>query len=136
MTFFESLLVLLLVAIVLLQIARRLSLPYPAMLAMAGVLVAFVPGAPAIVIDPGTALALFIAPVLLDAAFDFPVGAAWRLWRPLVALAVVAVLVTTAVVAWIGWAFAGLPISAAVVLGAIVAPPDAAAAIAVLGTVS
>jgi CPA1 family monovalent cation:H+ antiporter len=82
------------------------------------------------------ALALFIAPVLLDAAFDFPIGAAWRLWRPLVALAVVAVLVTTAAVAWIGWAFAGLPLAAAVVLGAIVAPPDAAAATAVLGAVS
>jgi len=136
MTFFESLLVLLLAAIVLLQIARRLALPYPAMLALAGVLVAFIPGAPTIVIDPGTALALFIAPVLLDAAFDFPIGTAWRLWRPLVALAVGAVLVTTAVVAWIGWAFAGLPIAAAVVLGAIVAPPDAAAATAVLGAVS
>lgn len=136
MTFFESLLVLLLAAIVLLQIARRLALPYPAMLALAGVLVAFIPGAPTIVIDPGTALALFIAPVLLDAAFDFPIGAAWRLWRPLVALAVVAVLVTTAAVAWIGWAFAGLPLAAAVVLGAIIAPPDAAAATAVLGAVS
>ena len=38
-------------------------------------------------------LALFIAPALVDAAFDFPVGAAIRLWAPLVALAVVAVLV-------------------------------------------
>ena len=33
MTFFESLLLLLLAAIALLQVARRLSLPYPAMLA-------------------------------------------------------------------------------------------------------
>ena len=40
MTFFESLLVLLLAAIALLQVARRLSLPYPAMLAGAGVIVA------------------------------------------------------------------------------------------------
>jgi NhaP-type Na+/H+ or K+/H+ antiporter len=39
-------------------------------------------------------------------------------------------------VAWIGWTFAGLPIAAAVVLGAIVAPPDAAAATAVLRAVS
>ncbi len=43
MTFFESLLVLLLAAIVLLQVARRLSLPYPAMLAGAGVIVALIP---------------------------------------------------------------------------------------------
>lgn len=136
MTFFESLLVLLLAAVVLLQVSRRLALPYPAMLAVAGVLVAFIPGSPVIRIEPATALALFIAPVLLDAAYDFPVGTASRLWRPLVLLAVLAVLVTTALVAWIGWAVAGLPIAAAIVLGAIVAPPDAAAATAVLGTVS
>lgn len=136
MTVFESLLALLLVAIVLLQASRRLGLPYPAMLAAAGVLLALVPGAPIIGIDPETALALFIAPALLDAAFDFPIAAARKLWRPLAVLAVGAVLVTTALVAWIGWAYAGLPIAAAVVLGAIVAPPDAAAATAVLTTVS
>lgn len=136
MTFFESLLALLLAAIVLLQFARRLSLPYPPMLALAGVVVAFVPGAPSIVLDPTTALALFIAPIILDAAFDFPAQVAWKLWRPLVLLALVAVLVSTAVVAWIGWSLAGLPIAAAVVLGAIVAPPDAAATTAVLGSVS
>ena len=136
MTFFESLLALLLVAILLLQVSRRLDLPYPAMLAIAGVGVAFVPGAPRILIDPHTALPLFIAPVLLDAAYDLPVGAAWKLWRPLFVLSVIAVLITAAVVAWIGWAFAGLPLAAAVVLGAIVAPTDAAAATAVLSSVS
>jgi NhaP-type Na+/H+ or K+/H+ antiporter len=88
------------------------------------------------VLDGHTALALFIAPVLLDAAFDFPLAAIRRLWRPLIALAVVAVLLTTAVVAWIGWAFAGLPIAAAIALGAIVAPPDAAAATTVLQSAS
>ncbi|QXQ06032.1 sodium:proton antiporter [Sphingosinicellaceae bacterium] len=136
MSFFESLLALMLAAILLLQVSRRLGLPYPAMLALAGVGVAFVPGAPTILIDPHTALPLFIAPVLLDAAYDLPVGTAWKLWRPLFVLAVVSVLATAAVVAWIGWAFAGLPLAAAVVLGAIVAPPDAAAATAVLGSVS
>ncbi len=136
MTFFESLLALLLAAIVLLQVGRRLSLPYPAMLAAAGVVVAFIPGSPNILIAPETALALFIAPALVDAAYDFPPGTARRFWGPLVAFAIVAVLVTTAVVAWVGWAFIGLPIAAAVALGAIVAPPDAAAATAVLSSVS
>ncbi|MDV3458036.1 cation:proton antiporter [Sphingomonas sp. HF-S4] len=132
MTFFESLVALLLLAVVLLQVARRTPIPYPTMLAAAGVIVALVPGSPSIAIDGHTALALFIAPVLLDAAFDFPLAAIRRLWRPLVALAVVAVLLTTAVVAWIGWALAGLPLLAAITLGAIVAPPDAAAATTVL----
>ncbi|MFT3907411.1 MAG: cation:proton antiporter [Steroidobacteraceae bacterium] len=136
MTYFETLLLILLAAILLLQVTRRLALPYPSVLAVAGVAMGLIPGAPSFAIDPPTALALFIAPALLDAAFDFQFRAVKRLWKPLFALAVVAVLVTTAVVAWIGWRFAGLPLAAAVALGAIVAPPDAAAATASLGNVS
>jgi NhaP-type Na+/H+ or K+/H+ antiporter len=132
MTFFESLLVLMLAAIVLLQVARRLSLPYPAMLAGAGVIVALIPGTPIIPIEPSTYFALFIAPALVDAAYDFPPGATRRFLAPLIAYAVVAVILTTCVVAGIASTFLGLPLAAAVVLGAIVAPPDAAAATAVL----
>lgn len=136
MTFFESLLVLLAVAILLLQVSRRLNLPYPAMLAAAGVGLALLPGAPTIMLDPHTALALFIAPILVDAAFDFPVGQARRLWRPLVSLAVVAVALSAGAVAWLGVSMAGMPLYAALALGAIVAPPDAAAATAILSSVS
>jgi monovalent cation/hydrogen antiporter len=135
-TFFESLLALLAVAILLLQVSRRLAIPYPTMLAAAGVMLALVPGAPRIDLDPHTVLAIFIAPVLVDAAFDFPVGAVRRLWRPLFALAVVAVLLSAGAVAWLGVALAGLPLYAALALGAIVAPPDAAAATAILRSVS
>ena len=132
MTYFESLLALMLTAVVMLQVARRFSLPYPTVMAAVGVAVASIPGAPVLSIDPATALALFIAPVLVDAAFDFPIGAARRLMLPLIVYAVVAVLATAALVAWLGWYAIGLPIAAAVTLGAIVAPPDAAAATAVL----
>jgi CPA1 family monovalent cation:H+ antiporter len=135
-TFFESLLVLLLAAIVLLQISRRLSLPYPAMLAAAGVAVALIPRSPAISFEPDTALALFMAPVVLDAAYDFPIGAVRRMRRQLIVFAVLAVIVTAALVALLGWQLIGLPVAAAVALGAIVAPPDAAAATAVLKAVS
>lgn len=70
---------------------------------------------------------LFIAPLLLDAAFDFPLAMARTLWRPVTVMAVGAVVLTTAAVAWVVWWAAGLPAAAAVVLGAIVAPSDAAA---------
>ncbi len=99
MNFFETLLVLLLVAVLLLQVARRLSVPYPSMLAMAGTAVALVPGVPYIALDPEIALALFIAPALLDAAFDFPLGTARRYWVPLVVFAVGGVVVTALTVA-------------------------------------
>ena len=132
MTFFESLLALLLIAIVLLQLARRLSLPYPTMLAGAGVIVAMIPKAPSFSIDPSTCLALFIAPAVVDAAFDFPPDATRRFIAPLVTYAVIAVVLTTAVVAWISWAVLRLPLAAGIALGAVVSPPDAAAATAVL----
>lgn len=106
------------------------------MLAAAGVGLALIPGVPQIDLDPETALALFIAPALVDAAFDFPAVAARSLWRPLFALAVVAVVLSAAAVAGLGVVLAGLPVYAALALGAIVAPPDAAAATAILGGVS
>jgi CPA1 family monovalent cation:H+ antiporter len=136
MSFFESLIALLFAAILLLQASRRLSIPYPTMLAAAGVVLALIPGTPEIRLNPHMALALFIAPVLVDAAYDFPVGAVWRLWRPLFALAVVAVLLTAGAVTWLGVVVAGLPFYAALALGAAVAPPDAAAATAVLASVA
>jgi Na+/H+ antiporter len=133
MLLFEWTLVLLLAAVLLAALARRFEVPYPALLALAGAALAFLPIAPEIEIDPDLALALFVAPVLLDAAFDTSPRDLKRNALPLTSLAVVAVLVTTAAVALIGWKLAGLPLAAAIALGAIVAPPDAAAAAAVLG---
>lgn len=132
MAFFETLLMLLFLAILLLQVTRRFGVPYPTMLALAGVVVALLPWAPHLIIEPELALALFIAPALLDSAFDLPPRELRRNWRPLVALAAVAVILTTAAVAWTAVELQGMPLAAAIALGAIVAPPDAAAAAAML----
>src|SRR5580692_10789671 len=132
MQLFEITLILLALAVVFLQIARRLRLPYPSLLALAGGCVALLPFAPHMGIQPQLALALFVAPAVLDSAFDMPPREMLRIWVPLVSLAVVLVLFTTAAVAWAGVVLGGLPIAAAIALGAIVAPPDAAAAAAVL----
>jgi CPA1 family monovalent cation:H+ antiporter len=132
MPLFEITLVLLTIAVVLLQVARRLRVPYPSLLALAGGCVALLPFAPHLTIQPQLALALFVAPAVLDMAFDMPPRELLRIWVPVVSLAVILVLLTTAAVAWAGVALAGLPAAAAIALGAIVAPPDAAAAAAVL----
>ncbi|CCV05469.1 Sodium/hydrogen exchanger [Mesorhizobium metallidurans STM 2683] len=132
MALFELTLVLLLTAVALTALSRRLEIPYPSLLALAGVGIAFVPGAPMIEIDPELALALFIAPVLLDAAYDTSLRDLKRYRLSLALLALGAVVFTTGVVAVVGWKMAGLPIAAAIALGAIVAPPDAVAASAVL----
>jgi Na+/H+ antiporter len=132
MQLFEITLVLLAIAVVLLQVARHVRVPYPAMLALVGGFVAALPFAPHLSIEPRLALALFVAPAVMDTAFDMPPREMLRIWLPLTSLAVVLVLLTTAAVAWAGSAIAGLPLAAAVALGAIVSPPDAAAAAAVL----
>jgi CPA1 family monovalent cation:H+ antiporter len=113
--------------------AERLGIPYPALLALVGALVALVPGAPEIRLDPELALALFVAPTLLDAAFDASPRDLQRNLVSVASLAVALVLLTVAAVAIavrvvapeVGWA-------PAIALGAIVAPPDASAATAVL----
>ncbi|UVK50732.1 sodium:proton antiporter [Mesorhizobium sp. AR02] len=132
MALFELTLVLLLTAVALTALSRQLEIPYPSLLALAGAGIAFVPGAPMIEIDPELALALFIAPVLLDAAYDTSLRDLKRYRLSLLLLALGAVVFTTVVVAFVGWKMAGLPIAAAIALGAIVAPPDAVAASAVL----
>src|SRR3954470_12797219 len=128
MTLFETVLALLLLAMVLLRVSRRSKLPYPTLLALAGACTAALPWAPEIKLDPQLALLLFIAPVLLDAAYDLPPRELLRASVPLTLLAVFAVVLTAIAVAGFGWALGGLPLAAALTLGAIVAPPDAAAA--------
>jgi CPA1 family monovalent cation:H+ antiporter len=101
-------------------------------MALGGAVLAFIPGAPRIVLDPELALALFVAPVLLDAAYDTSPRDLRDNWLPLASLVLVAVCLTTAAVAIVARALTGMPWAAAIALGAIVAPPDAAAATAVL----
>lgn len=136
MQLFEITLLLLTIAVVLLQAGRRLRVPYPSLLALAGGCVALLPFAPHLGIQPQLVLALFVAPAVMDTAFEMPPRELLRMWLPLVSLAVVLVLLTTAAVAWAGVSVAGMPVAAALALGAIVSPPDAAAAAAVLREVS
>jgi NhaP-type Na+/H+ or K+/H+ antiporter len=133
MEVFELVITLLLVGAALAALARRLNLPYPALLALAGAALALIPGTPSVSLDPELALALFVAPVLLDAAFDASPRDLRENWRPVASLALLAVGLTVATVAVVArWFVPDLPWAVAIALGAIVAPPDAAAATAVL----
>lgn len=133
MILFELVIGLLVLGAMLTLWANRIGVPYPALLALAGAGLALIPGAPAVTLDPQLALALFVAPVLLDAAYDASPRDLQRNLKSLISLALVMVVLTIAAVAFVarkiipdlGWA-------AAIALGAIVAPPDASAATAVL----
>ncbi|HTP72843.1 MAG TPA: Na+/H+ antiporter [Burkholderiaceae bacterium] len=129
----EHILGLFVAAVALAAAARRAGAPYPVFLAIGGALLAFVPGAPSLTLPPELVLALFVAPILVDAGYDASLRDLRDNWAPLVGLVVFAVVLTTAAVAVVAHALVpGLPWAAAVALGAIVAPPDAVAATAVL----
>jgi Na+/H+ antiporter len=135
MHLFEWLLILLVAAVVLTALARTLKLPFPSLLALGGAALALVPSAPEFHLDPQLMLALFVAPVLLDAAFDTSLRDLKRNWVPVLSLVVIAVGITTLAVAWlVHHMVPGMPWAACITLGAIVSPPDAAAASAVLRT--
>src|SRR5205809_1282839 len=129
----EALIALVLAALILAAAARRVGAPYPAFLALGGAILAFVPGAPSFTVLPELALALFVAPVLLDAAYDASPRDLRDNWAPVTSLVVFAVGLTTIAVAVVARTLMpALPWAPAIALGAIVAPPDAAAATAVL----
>src|SRR5262245_36026570 len=97
----EQLLGLFVAAVVLAAGARRLSAPYPVFLAIGGAALALGPFASSFTLPPELALALFVAPVLLDAAFDASLRDLKENWMPVSGLVIVAVGLTTAAVAMV-----------------------------------
>jgi Na+/H+ antiporter len=133
LTTFEWLVGLLLAAVPLSALARRLKVPYPTFLAIGGMLLTFVPSGPSWTLEPDLALALFVAPVLVDTAYDTSLRDLRKNWLPVSTLVFIAVGLTTAAVAVMAhWLRPDMSWAAAIALGAIVAPPDAAAATAIL----
>lgn len=114
-------------------LARRLRLPPAAAFLATGAVLALLPGMPDIELDPDLALILFLPPLLLASAFWTP----WREFRrglPIILeLSIGLVLFTTLVVGVVAhWVMPSLPWAACFALGAIVSPPDAVSAKAVL----
>ena len=133
-----ELILLLLAAIVGLELlARRLRMPPAAALILGGIVLALIPHVPDIELDPDLTLVLFLPPLLMASAYF----TSWRDFRAnlrtILQLAVGAVGFTTAVVGVVAhWAVPSLPWAACFALGAIVSPPDAVAAKAVLAEVA
>lgn len=129
----EAVLALVAACIGLALVARRLAVPYAAVLVLGGMVLALIPGVPAVKLPPELALAFFLPPLLQGSAFRTD----WRGFRsnlrPILLLAVGCVLFTAAFIALVArWLVPEMPWAAALALGAIVAPPDAVAASAVL----
>lgn len=130
---FELIIGMVVVVLGLHYLARRLSLPPAAALIVGGCAVAFVPGVQGIAIDPELVLVLFLPPLLMDGAWFTAIAPFRRHMAGILSLAVGAVFFTTACVAVVTRLLVpGLPWAACVALGAILSPPDAVSARAVL----
>ncbi|QFZ74357.1 Na+/H+ antiporter [Streptomyces fagopyri] len=112
--------------------ARRTPVPAPLLLVAAGLVIAYVPGVPGYELDPEVVLPLLLPPLLYTAATDSSYLDLRAHLRPIALLSVGYVLFATLAVGWVTYLIVpGLPLPAALVFGAVVAPPDAVAATAV-----
>ncbi|MFI1099121.1 Na+/H+ antiporter [Streptomyces melanogenes] len=112
--------------------ARRTPVPAPLLLVAAGLAAAYVPGVPDYTLDPHIVLPLLLPPLLYTAAVDSSYLDLRANLRPVALLSVGYVLFATVAVGWLAYLVVpDLPLTAALVLGAVVAPPDAVAATAI-----
>jgi Na+/H+ antiporter len=122
---------LLLAVAVLALVARKLTIPYPILFVIGGLLLGLIPKLPKVRLDPELVFLFFLPPLLFPAALF----TSWRDFRenlrPIALLAIGLVLFTTVAVAYLAHYFMGLPLAAGFVLGAIISPPDAIAASAI-----
>ncbi|MFJ9537963.1 Na+/H+ antiporter [Streptomyces sp. NPDC101225] len=113
-------------------VARRTPVPAPLLLVAVGLAVSYVPGVPDYTLDPEIVLPLVLPPLLHKEAVESSYLDLRATMRPVALLSVGYVLFATFVVGWIAYLVVpGLPLPAALVLGAVVAPTDAVAAAAV-----
>ncbi|MFF0010064.1 Na+/H+ antiporter [Streptomyces sp. NPDC005374] len=112
--------------------ARRTPVPAPLLLVAAGLVISYLPGVPEYTLDPDVVLPIILPPLLHSAATDSSYLDLRAQMRPVALLSVGYVLFATLVVGWAAYRIVpGLSLTGALVLGAVVAPPDAVAATAV-----
>src|SRR5438876_10087894 len=133
MVLLQVVLFLMMCAVALGWVARHFKFPYPIALVIGGALLGFVPRLPQLQFDPQFLLVVVLPPILYQAALL----TSWHEFkaniRPIGLLAIGLVIATTlAVGATLKLLIPDIPWSAAFVLGAIVSPPDVAAATSIL----
>ncbi|GHE32090.1 Na+/H+ antiporter [Streptomyces vinaceus] len=112
--------------------ARWTRVSAPLLLVAAGLIASYVPGVPSYALDPHIVLPLLLPPLLYTAAVDSSYLDLRANIRPVAMLSVGYVLFATVAVGYVAYlAVPGLSLPVALVLGAVIAPPDAVAATAI-----
>ena len=112
-------------------LARRVNVAPAILLLLTGVVLAFVPGMPTLELPPELVLLVVLPPLIYSAS----VAMSWREFkrnlRPIIMLSVGCVIFTACAVAAATHYLIGLPWNVGFLLGAIVAPPDVVAPLAI-----
>jgi CPA1 family monovalent cation:H+ antiporter len=128
----QTILLLLAVLVVVAIVARRLNIAPSILLVIAGIALALLPGLPRIELAPELVLLGILPPLIYSAG----VAMSWREFRfnlrPITLFAFGCVVFTTAAVAAAAHWLLHMPLAVGFVLGAIVAPPDAVAPLAMV----
>lgn len=128
--FYLSLIV---VIVLLIMLANKIKVAYPVLLVVAGLVISFIPGIPAIHIDPELIFFIFLPPLLYEAAWTVSWKEMWRWRRIITSFAFVVVFLTAISVAIVANYFIpGFSLALGFLLGGIVSPPDAVSAGAIL----
>jgi len=128
----QTILLLLAVLVVVAVVARRLDIAPSILLVIAGITLALLPGLPRIELAPELVLLGILPPLIYSAG----VAMSWREFRfnlrPITLLAFGCVVFTSGAVAAMGHFVLGMPLAVGFVLGAIVAPTDVVAPLAIV----
>lgn len=114
------------------SVAARFEIPHAVVLVLGGLALGFIPGTPAIRLDPQVIFLIFLPPLIYAASFTFAAEDMRGNVRPIGVLAIGLVVATVVAVAAAAHLIIGMQWPAAFVLGAVVAPTDPVAATGVL----
>ena len=127
--------VLALIAIIVLieMAANKIKVAYPILLVMAGLGISFIPGLPAIRINPNMIFFIFLPPLLFEAAWSISLKDLKKWYRIIGSFAFLVVFFTAVSVAvFTNYFIPGFSLALGFLLGGIVSPPDAVSAGAIL----
>src|SRR5580704_14343522 len=124
---------LLVVILFIVMLAQKIRIAYPILLVVAGLPLGFVPFLRGIEIQPELIFAIFLPPLLYEAAWNTSWKDFWKWRRVISSFAFPVVILTSCVVAFVSPVLIpGFTLATGFLLGGIVSPPDAVSASAIL----
>ena len=115
------------------MLAQKLKIAYPILLVLIGLPLGFVPALKGIEIEPDLIFAIFLPPLLYEAAWNTSWKDFWKWRRVISSFAVLIVIVTSCVIAFVSHSLIpGFTLASGFLLGSIISPPDAVSATAIL----